>query len=220
MQHINAKKEASNHMKNNYRLSFTGASFFLHETIEIAKLCLKYDNSNDAVNSLLSSDVLDRSKSTVNRESAEIVLRLNSLPKPLLERFATADHDDAKIILLYGIIKTYPIIKEFCLEVLYEKMLIMDTVLQEYEINAFLRKKEEEHEIFDVKSDATKKKLRQVMLKMLADADILTSTKERVVVKPYVDAAISKMIADDSDETYLKALLMNDSEIEMLGLAS
>ena len=207
-------------MKNNYRLSFTGASFFLHETIELAELCLEYDNCTDAVNSLLSSDVLDRSKSTVKRESSEIVLRLNTLPRTLLERFATADHDDAKIILLYAIIKTYPIIKEFCVEVLYEKILIMDNILQEYEINAFFRKKEEDHEVFDEKSDATKKKLKQVMLKMLADADILTTTKERVLVKPYVDSTISKMIADDSDESYLKALLMNDSEIAMLGVAS
>jgi hypothetical protein len=207
-------------MKSNYRLSFTGASFFLHETIELAKLCLEYDNCTDAVHSLLSSDVLDRSKSTVKRESGEIVLRLNSLPKPLLERFATADHDDAKIILLYAIIKTYPIIKEFCLEVLYEKILIMDNILQEYEINAFLRKKEEAYEVFDEKSDATKKKLKQVMLKMLADSDILSSTKERVIIKPYIDTGIVRMIFNDSEESYLKALLMNDSEIAMLGVAS
>ena len=207
-------------MKSNYRLSFTGVSFFLHETIELAKLCLEYNNSTDAVNSLLSSDVLDRSKSTIKRESSEIVLRLNSLPRPLLERFAAADHDDAKIILLYAITKTYPIIKEFCLEVLYEKMLIMDNILQEYEINAFLRKKEEAYEVFDEKSDATKKKLKQVMLKMLADSDILSSTKERVIIKPYIDTGIARMILDDSDENYLRALLMNDSEITMLGVAS
>jgi len=163
--------------------------------------------------------VPDRSKSTVKRESAEIVLRLNSLSKPLLERFATSDHDDAKIILLYAIIKTYPIIKEFCLEVLYEKMLIMDNILQEYEINAFLRKKEEEHEVFDEKSDATKKKLKQVVLKILADSDILNSTKERVIIKPYIDTGIARMILDYSDQSYLKALLMNDSEIAMLGVA-
>ncbi len=207
-------------MKSNYRLSFTGASFFLHETIELAKLCFVHDNCTDAVKSLLSSDVLDRSKSTVKRESSEIVLRLNSLPRVLLERFATSDHDDAKIILLYAIIKTYPIIKEFCLEVLYEKMLIMDNILQEYEINAFLRKKEEAYEVFDEKSDATKKKLKQVMLKMLADSDILISTKERVIIKPYIDTGIARMILDDSDESYMKALLMNDSEIAMLGGAS
>ena len=207
-------------MKSNYRLSFTGASFFLHETIELSKLCLEYDNCTDAVNSLLSSDVLDRSKSTVKRESAEIVLRLNSLPATLLEKFATTDHDDAKIILLYAIIKTYPIIKEFCLEVLYEKMLIMDNILQEYEINAFLRKKEEAYEVFDEKSDATKKKLKQVMIKILADSDILNSTKERVIIKPYIDTGIARMILDDSDENYLRALLMNDSEISMLGVAS
>ena len=214
------KREASYQMKNNYRLSFTGASFFLHETIELAKLCLEYDNCNDAVNSLLSSDVLDRSKSTVKRESSEIVLRLNTLPKSLLGRFATADHDDAKIILLYAIIKTYPIIKEFCLEVLYEKILIMDNILQKYEINAFLRKKEEVYEVFDEKSDATKKKLKQVMLKILADSDILSSTKERVIIKPYIDTGIASMIFEDSDESYLRALLMNDSEITMLGVAS
>ncbi len=207
-------------MKNNYRLSFTGASFFLHESIELARLCLEYDDCTKAVNSLLSAEVVDRSRSTVKRESSEIVLRLNALPKPLLERFAIAAQDDAKIILLYAILKTYSIIKDFCLEVLHEKMLIMDNVVQEYEINAFWRKQEEMHEVFDEKSDATKKKLRQVMLKILADADILSSTKERVIIKPYIDTGIARMILEDSDESYLKALLMNDAEIAMLGVAS
>jgi len=205
-------------MKSNYRLSFTGASFFLHESIELARLCLEYENCTDAVNSLLSSEVLDRSKSTVKRESSEIVLRLKALPESLLERFSSADHDEAKIILLYAIQKSYSIIKDFCLDVLHEKVLIMDNVLQEYEINAFFRKQEEEHEVFDEKSDATKKKLKQVMIKILADADILNSTKEKTIVKPYIDMGIARMILEDSNESYLRALLMNDTEIAMLGV--
>jgi hypothetical protein len=204
-------------MNNTYRLSFTGASFFLHETIILANLCLEYDDCAKALNHLLSSEILDRSKSTVKRESSEIILRLNNLPNTLLERLASIDPDDAKVILLYAIMKTYPIIKEFCLEILYEKSLIMDNTLQEYEINAFWRRKEEEQEVLHEKSDATKKKLKQVMFKILADAGILSSTKEKAIVKPYINDVTAKMILEDSDESYLRALLMNDSEIVMVG---
>lgn len=204
-------------MKNSYRLSFTGASFVLHETINLANLCLEYGDCTKAIDQLLLSDIHDRSKSTVKRESREIALRLKNLSHPLLVRLAREDPDEAKVILFYAILKTYPIIKEFCLEVLYEKSLIRDNILQEYEINAFWRKKEEEQKILHEKSDATKKKLKQVMLKILADAGILNSTKDRGIVKPYVSDVTARLILEDSDESYLKALLMNDSEIRMLG---
>ena len=205
-------------MKNNqYRLSFTGASFFLFESIELTNLYFECSSWDEAIDSLLSSSVLKKSTSTVRRESREISLRLKNLSDPLLKKFIAVNPDDVKIILLYAIIKTYPVIKAFCLEVLYEKMLIMDNTLQEYEINAFFRKQEEANEALDKKADATKKKLKQVMIKILADADILTSTKEKSIIKPYIDTGISRMILEDSDESYLKALLMNDSEIAMLG---
>lgn len=171
-----------------------------------------------AINHIMSADVVSRSKSTVKRESSEIKLRLNALSKSLLEKFTMADQDEAKVILLYAIMKTYPIVKEFCLEILYEKSLLLDNHLQEYEINGFWRRKEEEHDELHKKSDATKYKLKQVMLKILADAGILNSTKEKIIVKPFFDAIIAKMISEDSDVSYLKALLMNDTEIAIAGV--
>jgi|GEM_PF-1963036 hypothetical protein len=205
-------------MQANYRLSFTGASLFLHESISLARLCLEYNDCAMAINHIMSADVVSRSKSTVKRESSEIKLRLNALSKSLLEKFTMADQDEAKVILLYAIMKTYPIVKEFCLEILYEKSLLLDNHLQEYEINGFWRRKEEEHDELHKKSDATKYKLKQVMLKILADAGILNSTKEKIIVKPFFDAIIAKMISEDSDVSYLKALLMNDTEIAIAGV--
>ncbi len=204
-------------MKNNYRLSFTGASFFLYESIELANLYFECGIWDEAINSLLASSVLKRSKSTVKRESREIVLRLKNLPEPLLEKFTTVDPDDAKIILFYAILRTYPVIKSFCLEVLYEKIMILDCELQDYEVNAFFRQQEERYEVLEKKSDTTKAKLKQVMFKILSDANLIESTKNKIIIKPYIDSSIARLIIEDSDESYARALLMNESDINMLG---
>lgn len=203
----------------NYRLSFTGASFFLHESIELAKLFIEYDSWNEAVDSLINANVNKRSISTIKRESSELVLRLKTLPEELLNRFVTTDAEDAKIILLYSILKSYPIIKMFCLDVLFEKSQMMDYDIQEYEINTFFRKQEEMHEEFDKKSDATKYKLKQVVFKILADATLIKSTKEKSIIKPIIETTTANLILKDTDQSYLKALLMNEPEIAMLGAA-
>jgi len=204
---------------NNYRLSFTGASFFLHETIELAKLFIEHESWNEAVNSLVNANINKRSISTIKRESSELVLRLKTLPDQLLNRFVSSDIDDSKIILLYSILKSYPIIKTFCLDVLYEKSQMMDFDIQEYEINTFFRQQEEQHEEFDKKTDVTKYKLRQVIFKILADATLIRSTKEKTIVKPIIETTTANLILKDTDSGYLRALLMNENEISMLGAA-
>ena len=205
-------------MKDNYRLSFTGASFFLYESIELTKLYFELESWNEAIQAVIESSGNKRSISTIKRESSEIVLRLKILPEVLLEKFVTSDPDDAKIILLYAILKTYPIIKAICIEVLYEKTLMLDYDIQEYEINTFFRQQEELHEAYAKKSDMTKYKLKQVIFKILADSNLIKSTLNKIIIKPYIETGIAKAIINDSDESYLRALLMNESEIQMLGV--
>jgi len=199
-----------------YRLSFTAASFFLYESLELAKIYIEKENWREVVDYLINENVNKRSANTIKRESSELVLRLKSLPSQLLQRFISTNADDAKIILLYAILKSYPIIKSFCLDVLYEKSQMMDFDIQEYEINAFFRKQEEFYEEFDKKSDATKYKIRQVVFKILSDATLIKSTKDKIIIKPIIETTTAKLILEDTDESYLKALLMDEYEIAML----
>ena len=213
---IRYEKQSMTH----YRLSFTAASFFLHESIELANLYLEVNDWNKAVAALINANSNKRSISTIKRESSELLLRLKNLSDELLNRFVTTDADDAKVILLYAILKSYPIIKLFSLELLYEKINMLDFQIQDYEINAFFRKQEETYEEFAKKSDASKYKIKQVVIKILADATLIKSTKEKTIVKPIIESKTAKLILEDSDKSYLKALLMNDNEISMLGVAS
>lgn len=200
-------------MESAYRLSFTGASFLLPESIALAKLSIEYGSCSEAVEQMLAVGSETRSRSSIRRESREIALRLQTLSPQLLERFAYAAYDDAKIILLYAILRTYPIFKRFSLHVLAEKVAMLDTHLQPYEINAFFRTEEEIYSSLEEKSEKTKQKLKQVMLRILADADILSSTKEKVIMKPYIDERLAGMILKESDESYLRALLQSESDI-------
>ena len=200
-------------MESGYRLSFTGASFLLSESIELAKLCMQLGSCTEAVERSLESDSETRSKSSIKRENREIALRLQTLSPELLERLTCAAHDETKIILLYAILRTYPIIKRFSLQVLAEKVAILDTRLQPSEIHAFFRTEEELHPALEEKSEKTKQKLKQVMLRILVDADMLSSTKEKVIIKPYIDEGLAGMILKESDESYLRALLQSESDI-------
>jgi len=202
----------------NYRLSFTGASFRLYESIALAKFYFEYGSWETARKHFIESSTSRQSRATVVRESREIIIRLQNLSDPMLEKMTTAEPDDAKMVLFYSILKTYPMIREFCNEVLYEKLLLMDMVLQEYEVNAFIRKLEERYDFFEEKSDTTKNKLKQVMIKIFADAGILRSTKDWTMIKPYIDTEIVKLIVEDGGAGLLKPMLMTEKEIAASGV--
>lgn len=200
-------------MKNGYRLSFTAASLLLYDSVELARRYLERGDWSEAIASMVETPVSQRSISTIKRESSELAIRLQQLSAALLERLVVCEVEEARIILLYAILKTYPLIRSFCLDVLYEKSLLLDDRLEAYEINAFFREEEERQPLLEQKTEKTRQKLKQVLIKILVDANLIKSTQNRTIIRPYVDPDIGRMILEDGGEIYLKALLMNDNEI-------
>ena len=58
-----------------------------------------------------------------------------------------------------------------------------------------------------------------MIFKILADATLIRSTKEKTIVKPIIETTTANLILKDTDSGYLRALLMNENEISMLGAA-
>lgn len=198
-----------------YILSFTTMSLNVYETQEVAKLFLKHHNWDEVRKIIIDENYLQKSAmSTLKRQFIEIRKRINNLTEEELEYLAQNDYE-AKYVVMLSAFKTYKMIYDFAVEVMREKYFKGDLKILESDFENFIESKKLAYENLNTVTDSTKYKLRQVMFKMFEEAELITSTKEKIIKKPLLSRNLCKIIKND-DENYLKAFLLSKDEIERI----
>lgn len=105
-----------------YLLSFTTMSLNIYETGEVAKLYLKYKNWDEVRKMIIDENYLQKgAMSTLKRQFIEIKRRLNNLTEEELNYLANNDFE-AKYIVMLAAFKTYEMIYDFAIEILYKNI--------------------------------------------------------------------------------------------------
>lgn len=160
----------------NYNLAFTaGALLFKESQIFIQAI----DYTEDYLNNEFSvdSDVLvTNAESSRKRIKSELDKRLKNLDIDYLNKFSLFTEQDQKVILFLAICKTYTIITEFALEVVYNKWKNFDNELSTYDFKYFLSSKLSEEQLNSISAHSLYK-LSQVAVKMFKDVGIFKDNK-------------------------------------------
>jgi len=158
-----------------YKLSFTSASLFIADSIKIASIYLE-SNDWDAVKSQIEDhNILQyETMSSGVRISRELRQRLQMLTKEQLELLVDGSHTEQRQLLWLAVCKCYAFIQEFAVEVLREKFLTMDLNLSTFDYDAFFNRKADWHEELDQLTDSTRDKLKQVLFRMLREAELIS----------------------------------------------
>lgn len=160
-----------------YRMSFTSGGLFLNESIEVARLHRDGEDWEDTAKRALDQGATALPKSASNRRSLrEITNRLRMLTDTerlfLLE---DADRTDQQALLWLAACRAYRFVGEFAVEVIRERYLSyqFDLPLEAFDV------------LFDAKADwdeglakisaSTRKKLRQILFRMMREAEILSA---------------------------------------------
>ena len=198
-----------------YILSFTAMSLNVYETQEVSKLFLKHQSWDEVRKIIIDENYLQKSAmSTLKRQFIEIRKRINNLTEEELEYLAQNDYE-AKYVVMLSAFKTYKMIYDFAVEVMMEKYFKGDMKILESDFENFIESKKLAYENLNTVTDSTKYKLRQVMFKMFEEAELIISTKEKIIKKPLLSRNLCKIIKND-DENYLKAFLLSKDEIERI----
>ncbi len=162
--------------KQDYRMSFTTGGLFLHESIEVARLHHEDEAWEETAKRALDQGTTALPKSASNRRSLrEITNRLRVLTDTerrfLLE---DADRTDQQALLWIAICRAYRFVGEFAVEVVRERYLSyqIDLPLSSFDI-ALENKAEWEEELANL-SMSTRRKLRQVLFRIMREAEILS----------------------------------------------
>jgi hypothetical protein len=181
----------------NYRLSFTAASLMVPEMIRMAR-CIVLDNVplED-----MTPEVLGRARSeTGKREFLELSLRLRKLAEPELKLLAESTPEDQRHICLLAFARTYPFFMGFLTEVILEKVAVYDFLLTDTDYNAYVSRKSVEHPELANISDSTKGKIRQVTLKVLAQAGLTDESTKRNINILFASESLRKVLADNNPQ--------------------
>jgi hypothetical protein len=196
-----------------YLLSYTAVSLQAYEAEIIANLYNETLNWDSVAKSVIEDNAVQKGTiATRKREFVEFKKRLQSLTVEQLSFYQDASSSDAKYLTMLSCFKLYGFIYDFATEVMRKKLLLFDFQVLNSDYESFYDSKAVSFENLNTISEATQKKLKQVMFKMFEQAGFIDSVKTKNIQKPYLSEELTRLIVQD-DPKYLSAFLYSDNEI-------
>ena len=159
-----------------YSMSFTVGGLFHGESLRIAALYLELRQWNACRDEVLEKNLLQaRTLSSLKRIYREAASRLETLTHHELEFLIACSRQDQAYLLWLAVCRRYQFIADFAIEVLRERHLSLKSDLATSEFDSFFNRKSEWHLELDEITPTTRGKLRQVLYKILREADLVTA---------------------------------------------
>ncbi len=159
-----------------YRMSFTTGGLFHHESVNLAALYPDLGDWNAVRDKVIAENLLQtRTLNTLKRVCREVISRLKTLSPGELEFLVQGSHQEQVYLLWLAVCRRYRFIADFAVEVLRERYITLKGDLTHEDFDSFFNRKSEWHSELDEITPATRGKLRQVLFKMLREADLLTT---------------------------------------------
>ena len=182
-----------------YKMSFSTGGLLANESVEVAKLHEPGENWTETLERALSDRTMSLPKHVSNRRSLrEITNRLRMLSGDDLDFLIYSDRQDQVAILWVAVCRAYRFIREFQSEVIRERFLSGKADLPLETFDRFFEEVAEWHEEISKISEATRFKLRQILFRMLREADIITGTYE--IQPPLLSIKFTDYLASHNKE--------------------
>lgn len=161
-----------------YKMSFSTGGAFYQESLILAKRYTDIQDWNETRKEALSSNLLQtRTKSSAIRIIREIMSRLQCLKSNEMSLLIHGERNEQNSVLWVAICRNYQFIYEFSTEVIRENYLNFNYELSYTDFDSFFNRKADWNDHLDHISDMTRKKLRQVLFKMLREIEIIDKNK-------------------------------------------
>lgn len=185
-----------NKEKQPYRMSFGLGGLFINESVDVARLHISGEPWEDTIVRAMEEGTTSLPKSASQRRTLrEIVNRLSELTEGELALFAeTDDRTEQQALLWLAACRAYRFVSEFAVEVIRERYLSyrLDLSLDAFDI-FWEEKAEWSSDVADI-STSTRLKLRQVLYRMMREADVL-STDDKIQTA-YLTPRLKALIAE------------------------
>ena len=194
-----------------YAMSFTAGTLLYHESVKLAELYRDLKDWRAVKNNALDDNLLQaRTQSAAKRICRETISRLKLLTDAERDLLLNGTRQEQNHLLWLAICKRYRFIRDFAVEVLREKYLRLDLMLTNDDYEIFFNNKAEWHDELESLAESTREKLRQVVMKMLREADLLTG--HNTINPAMLSPDFIKTVYQDSKE-YLAVFPVSEADI-------
>lgn len=172
---------------NRYSLSFTSATLLYRESITVAELFFELKDWSKVRTAVIADNLLQvRTQNTSQRFCSEITSRLKKLTLQELELLVQGTSKEQVHLLWVALCRRYTLIGDFAVEIIRERFISLKVDLNTEDFEAFIHKKSERHDELATINPTTRNKLRQVLFKMLREADLIRAdnTINAVLLSP------------------------------------
>lgn len=163
-------------MDQDLTMSFTAGGLSRHESIKLSALFVELSDWEAVRKKALAENLLQtRTISTSKRIFREVCPRLKMLSPKELQLLVNGSNQEQGYILWLAVCRRYEFISIFAREVIRERYLSLRTDLRYEDFDYFFHKESMLHPELGKIRPVTQKKLRQVLFRILREADLLTT---------------------------------------------
>lgn len=185
-----------------YNMSYTACDLVSSETIKVAQLFLEEKDWKQVSKIAFERNLLQyRTENALKRTLSEIISRLKILPLEAIEILVNGTPFEQNQILWFALCLRYQFIYDFAIEVIIEKYNLMQPEITQLDYDAFFNSKLSWHDELDKLTDSTKYKLRQVLFKMLREAEVIDANN--CILTAFVSPRVVEII-NKYDSKYLR----------------
>lgn len=171
-------------MLKKYSGGFTAEHLYRNEMKIIVHLQLQGLSKEEIKKKVLEENLLHcRSEAAINDLFPRVYRRTEVLDQQLKFFLIHGARSDQNALLLYAFLKRFMFPRDFVLEVIYYNMKKFKPTVTEGNIRTFFEEKEQQYEQVRNWTDKTKYKIKQVMLKIIVDAELLKKNGNEYEIK-------------------------------------
>lgn len=198
-----------------YSFGFTAGGLGLSYSQALAGLFNELGDWRAVREAALEGNVLLQArKASRIRIEREFRQRLQTLTPDQLRLLGDGGNDTGRPLALLAAFKRYPVIFDFCVLTLREKLLVFDPQLRNSDLDNFFTSVEPTHPEMTGLTDSTFDKIRQVLIRILAEGGILSGTDSPAIAPVPLSPEAARAIAADSP-FYLQGYLIDEAEVAL-----
>jgi len=195
----------------NYSMAFTTGSLLHNDSLKIASLFLASGSWKDVSAKAVKDNILQsRTLSSSKKITVEICSRLKLLNKKELQLLIKGTSQEQAFILWVAVCRKYKFIYEFAVEVVRENFLSFQYELTYSDYDTFFNSKASWNEQLAHIADSTKAKARQVIFRMLREANLL-NTKN--MINPVILSSIIIEAITSKSQKDLRLFPINETDL-------
>jgi hypothetical protein len=191
-----------------YSAGMVSCLFWFNETRKTAELLMAGKSRDEIKELALKENIYQaRSEDRKRRIFGVAMKRLDSLPRDVIAAIAGWDADAAKLLVLISIMKTDLMFFEFMYEVFRQAVMLGEKELSSRAIDAFFDEKRAQSQEVAGWSQVAIEKLKQTYAKILAEAGLLSISKnKKKIITPPIDHRLRELADKNGLKPYLDVI--------------